>query len=54
MPEARIAIGDGYWQLDWHGAWDMSAAERELGYRAQWSLQKGLLHYSDWLRDHEY
>jgi UDP-glucose 4-epimerase len=54
MPEAPIEIGDSYWHLDRHGEWDMSAAERELGCRAQWSLEKGLLHYSDGLCDHEY
>jgi UDP-glucose 4-epimerase len=54
MPEARIEIGNGYWHLDRHGEWDLSAAQQALGYSAQWSLEKGLTHYSDWLRDHEY
>jgi UDP-glucose 4-epimerase len=54
MPEARIEIGNGYWHLDRHGEWDLSAAQQALGYCAQWSLEKGLTHYSDWLRDHEY
>jgi UDP-glucose 4-epimerase len=54
IPQARIEVGDGYWHLDRHGEWDLSAAERELGYRAQWSLEKGLTHYSNWLIDHEY
>ncbi|MDH4609083.1 SDR family oxidoreductase [Pseudomonas sp. BN102] len=54
IPGADIEIGGGYWHLDRQGEWDLSAAERELGYRAEWSLEKGLEHYSNWLIDHEY
>lgn len=54
IPGANIEIGGGYWHLDRQGEWDLSAAERELGYRAEWTLEKGLEHYSRWLIDHEY
>ncbi|MND24564.1 dTDP-glucose 4,6-dehydratase 2 [compost metagenome] len=54
IPGANIEIGGGYWHLDRQGEWDLSAAERELGYRAEWTLEKGLEHYSSWLIDHEY
>ncbi|UVJ42056.1 SDR family oxidoreductase [Pseudomonas sp. LS1212] len=54
IPDAAIEIGAGHWHLDRQGEWDLSVAERELGYRAQWSLEKGMAHYSNWLLDHEY
>lgn len=54
MPAANIDIGGGYWHLDRQGEWDLGAAERELGYRAEWTLEQGMSHYSDWLIDHEY
>jgi UDP-glucose 4-epimerase len=41
MPEAPIEIGDGYWHLDRHGEWDMSAAERELGVSSAMVAGKG-------------
>ncbi len=54
IPDASIEIGGGHWHLDRQGEWDLGAAERELGYRAEWTLEKGLEHYSNWLIDHEY
>jgi hypothetical protein len=33
VPGADIDIGPGFWHLDRQGEWDISAAERELGYR---------------------
>jgi nucleoside-diphosphate-sugar epimerase len=32
------------------GAFDISAAERDLGYRPQWDLERGLSDQIDWLR----
>jgi nucleoside-diphosphate-sugar epimerase len=49
---ADIAIGPGYLHLDRQGPWDVSAAERDLGYRAEWTLERGLADYADWLQTH--
>jgi nucleoside-diphosphate-sugar epimerase len=54
IPEAKIDIGPGYWHLDRQGPWDISAAERDLGYRPRWSLEDGTRHYVEWLRHNEY
>ncbi|MCY1400093.1 dTDP-glucose 4,6-dehydratase 2 [compost metagenome] len=54
IPDADIEIGGGYGHLDRQGEWDLSAAHQALGYRAQWSLEEGLAHYSNWLLEHEY
>jgi nucleoside-diphosphate-sugar epimerase len=54
IPDASIEIGNGFWHLDRQGRWDISAAERELGYRPSWVLEDGIRHYVDWLRRNEY
>ena len=54
LPHADIEIGDGFWHLDRQGPWNLSAAERELGYRATWSLEDGIGDYVDWLRTNAY
>ena len=54
IPDARIDIGSGVWHLDRQGPWDIGADERELGYRASWTLEDGVRQYVDWLRHNEY
>jgi nucleoside-diphosphate-sugar epimerase len=54
LPEADIQIGDGFWHLDRQGPWNVEAAERELDYRASWSLEDGIGYYVDWLRNNVY
>jgi nucleoside-diphosphate-sugar epimerase len=54
LPAADIEIGAGFWHLDRQGEWDISAAERELGYRPGVSLADGIASYADWLREHPY
>ena len=54
IPHARIEIGSGYWHLDRQGAWDLSSAERELGYRASHTFEEGISEYIEWLRHNEY
>lgn len=51
----RISIGPGYIpNLDRQGPWDISAAERDLGYRPAWELEDGIRAYAEWLRVHRY
>jgi UDP-glucose 4-epimerase len=52
VPGADIEVGPGFWHLDHQGEWDISAAERELGYRPGVSLADGVATYADWLREH--
>jgi nucleoside-diphosphate-sugar epimerase len=54
IPDARIEIGPGYWHLDRQGPWDITAAARDLGYEAEYPLERGLPAYVEWLREHEY
>ncbi|MFB6784507.1 NAD-dependent epimerase/dehydratase family protein [Streptomyces sp. NPDC056352] len=51
IPGARFDIGDGYLP-DWdrQGRYDLSAAERELGYKPQWTLKDGLADTIAWIR----
>ena len=54
MPEADIEIGPGFTHLDRQGPYDISAAERDLGYRPRWTVEEGIRDYVGWLRDHPY
>ncbi len=53
LPEAKIEIGGGYWHLDRQGPWSIEAAARELGYRPQMPLDRGLALYLEWLHEHD-
>jgi UDP-glucose 4-epimerase len=51
LPGAKFDIGPGLLPAwDHMGAFDVSAAERDLGYRPQWDLERGLGDQVDWLR----
>jgi UDP-glucose 4-epimerase len=54
IPEADIEIGPGHLHLDRQGPYDISAAERDLGYRPEWPVERGIHDYVDWLRNHPY
>jgi UDP-glucose 4-epimerase len=54
IPQADIEIGPGYLHLDRQGPYDISAAERDLGYTPRWTVKGGIRDYVDWLRDHPY
>jgi UDP-glucose 4-epimerase len=54
VPTAEIDVGPGYWHLDRQGEWDITAAERELGYRPEVALPAGIAAYAWWLQDHPY
>jgi nucleoside-diphosphate-sugar epimerase len=54
VPGADIEIGPGFWHLDRQGEWDISAAERELGYTPRVALADGVAAYANWLREHPY
>jgi nucleoside-diphosphate-sugar epimerase len=54
VPGADIEVGPGYWHLDRQARWDISAAERELGYTPQVPLSDGVAAYASWLREHPY
>ena len=54
IPGAEIEIGPGYTHLDRQGPYDISAAERDLGYTPQWTVERGIRDYVGWLRDHPY
>jgi UDP-glucose 4-epimerase len=50
-----ISVGPGYIpNLDRQGPYDISAAERDFGYRPAWPLEDGIRRYAEWLRDHRY
>jgi len=50
-----ISVGPGYIpNLDRQGPWDISAAERDLGYRPAWQLEDGIRSYAEWLRENRY
>jgi UDP-glucose 4-epimerase len=54
-PRARIDLGPGFWTgWDCQGPWDISAAARDFGYVPQWTLERGLADYADWLTEHPY
>ena len=43
VPAARIDIGPGFLELvDRQGKWDITAAERDLGFRPAWTLEEGI------------
>jgi UDP-glucose 4-epimerase len=51
--DARIEMGPGYIPtLDRQGRQDITAAQRDLGYRPRWTLEDGVRAYADWLRAH--
>lgn len=54
IPQADIEIGPGHLHLDRQGPYDISAAERDLGYTPRWTVAGGIRDYVDWLRDHPY
>ncbi len=54
IPGADIEIGPGHLHLDRQGPYDISAADRDLGYRPEWPVERGIPEYIDWLRDHAY
>ncbi|MEU8226659.1 NAD-dependent epimerase/dehydratase family protein [Kribbella sp. NPDC048915] len=49
LPGSRFEIGAGYLP-DWdrQGPYDLSASERDLGYRPDWSLERGLTATIEW------
>jgi UDP-glucose 4-epimerase len=54
-PDAEIELGDGFIP-DWdrQPRFDISAAERDLGYTPEYDLDRGIAEYSAWLSDHEF
>ena len=54
VPGADIEIGSGYTHLDRQGPYDISAAERDLGYTPEWPVERGIRDYVEWLRNHPY
>lgn len=54
IPGGDIQIGPGHLHLDRQGPYDISAAERDLGYAPRWTVEEGIWDYVDWLRDHLY
>jgi nucleoside-diphosphate-sugar epimerase len=54
VPGADIEVGPGLWHLDRQGEWDISAAERELGYQPQITLEAGISSYAQWLKENPY
>ena len=54
VPGADIRIGPGYLHLDRQGPYDISAADRDLGYRPEWPIERGVRDYIEWLRAHPY
>ena len=53
IPGADIQAGPGHWHLDRQGPWDISRAQRELGYRPSKSLKEGMAEYVAWLRHND-
>lgn len=55
VPGAAITLGDGYWPgWDRQGPFDISAAERDFGWRPQISPREGIALYAEWLAQHDY
>lgn len=54
IPGARVevALGDDPGDM-WQARFDISAAERDLGYRPKISLEEGIRSYFDWLKTQE-
>lgn len=55
FPKVEIELGDGFipaW--DRQPEWDISAAERDLGYAPAYDLDRGISEYSEWLGRHDY
>jgi UDP-glucose 4-epimerase len=51
----EFAVGPGHIAtLDRQGPYDITAAERELGYTPLRSLEDGIASYAEWLRDRRY
>jgi UDP-glucose 4-epimerase len=54
FPAGRLHIGPGpVVELDLHGPFDGTAAQRDLGYEPEWTLARGLTDYAAWLKTHE-
>lgn len=54
FPSGRIQIGPGrVGELDMQGPFDGEAARRDLGYEPEWTLERGLADYAEWLKTHE-
>lgn len=51
VPGAQFEIGPGHLELDRQGEWDISAAERDFGYRPEWTIERGIQDYIAWRRD---
>jgi nucleoside-diphosphate-sugar epimerase len=54
IPQAKIKIGPGPLDVDQQGPFDISAAERDLGYQPGSSVEPGISDYVAWLRDHDF
>lgn len=53
LPNASIELGPGVVSLaDQQPLFDISGAERDLGYAPQYSLEHGISEYTAWLRQH--
>jgi nucleoside-diphosphate-sugar epimerase len=50
VPGGRFEIGPGHLDLDRQGEWDISAAERDFGYRPEWPVERGVEDYVTWRR----
>ena len=55
IPGAQLEVGPGLnpWS-DFHvprGSFDITRAEKELGFKVQFPLKKAISDYADWLRD---
>jgi UDP-glucose 4-epimerase len=48
VPGGRFEIGPGQLDLDRQGRWDISAAERDFGYRPEWAIERGIEDYVGW------
>jgi UDP-glucose 4-epimerase len=48
IPAATFDIGPGYLDSDRQGEYDISAAQRDIGYSPEWTLEQGILDYAAW------
>ena len=54
FPAGRLRIGPGQVaELDLQGPFDGTVAWRDLGYEPEWTLERGLIDYAEWLKTHE-